>query len=33
MNVKHIVIVTVGGVLFWILMEKSGVYAKIEKML
>lgn len=27
---KRIVIVTIGGILFWMLMERLGVYAKIE---
>jgi hypothetical protein len=30
---KRIVIVTIGGILFWMVMEKLGVYAKIEKMI
>lgn len=29
---KRIVIVTIGGILFWIAMEKLGVYSKIESM-
>jgi hypothetical protein len=30
---KRILIVTAGGILFWALMEKLGVYARIEKMI
>lgn len=32
-SVKRILIVTVGGLIFWAVMEKSGIYAKIEKMI
>jgi hypothetical protein len=32
-TVKRIFIVTVGGLVFWAVMEKLGVYAKIEKMI
>jgi hypothetical protein len=31
--IKRVLIVTIGGILFWIAMEKLGVYAKIEKMI
>lgn len=31
-SVKRIAIVTIGGMLFFVLMEKLGVYAKIERM-
>lgn len=33
MSKKRIIIVTIGGILFWMAMEHFGVYAKIEKML
>lgn len=33
LSVKRILIVTIGGLLFFIVMEKSGIYAKIEKMI
>jgi hypothetical protein len=32
-NIKRILIVTVGGLFFWFVMEKTGTYARIEKML
>jgi len=31
--VKRTIIVAVGGLLFWIIMEKLGIYEKIEKMI
>lgn len=31
--IKRIIIVTIGGIIFWAVMEKLGIYAKIEKMI
>lgn len=32
-TLKHMIIVTVGGIAFWAIMEKLGIYAKIEKII